>query len=308
MTSNAPGIDLPSDHAERMERAHTSLAGLSVGDAFGERFFWVHDLRDISVRRLPAAPWHYTDDTAMALSIVETLDQHGRIDCDALARRLAQRFADQPGRGYGAMAQRILAEIGSGVPWQEASGKAFGGEGSMGNGGAMRIGPVGGYFADDLGAVVENARASAQVTHAHPDGQAGAIAAAVAAAQAWRLRGTQGSESGRTILEAALEHTPQGKTREGLVVASRLSLDEPVDAAVEVLGSGNLVVAWDTVPFAVWCAARHIDHYEEALWATVSGLGDRDTTCAIVGSIVALAVGPERIPKAWREAREPLPL
>jgi ADP-ribosylglycohydrolase len=279
-----------------------------VGDAFGERFFWVHDLRDISVRKLPVAPWHYTDDTAMALSIVETLGQHGRIDCDALARRFAQRFGEEPGRGYGGMAQRILAQIGSGVPWQEASAKAFGGEGSMGNGGAMRVGPVGGYFADDFAAVVENARASAQVTHAHPDGQAGAIAAAVAAAQAWRLREAHASQSRSTILETALDHTPQGKTREGLVVASKLSLEEPVDAAVEVLGSGNLVVSWDTVPFAVWCAARHIDDYKEALWATVSGLGDRDTTCAIVGSIVALAVGPQGIPKAWLKAREPLPL
>ena len=29
----------------------------------------------------------------------------------------------------------------------------------------------------------------------------------------------------------------------------------------------------DTVPFSLWCAARCLDHYEEALWATVSGLG-----------------------------------
>lgn len=36
---------------------------------------------------------------------------------------------------------------------------------------------------------------------------------------------------------------------------------------------------------------------------TVSGLGDRDTTCAIVGGIVALAV---EIPSAFTRAREPL--
>jgi ADP-ribosylglycohydrolase len=67
------------------------------------------------------------------------------------------------------------------------------------------------------------------------------------------------------------------------------------------------VSAQDTVPFCLWCAAKHLDNYEEALWATVSGLGDRDTTCAIVGGIVACYTGAEGIPSNWLAAREPLP-
>ncbi len=43
------------------------------------------------------------------------------------------------------------------------------------------------------------------------------------------------------------------------------------------------------------------------MWLTVSGLGDRDTTCAIVGGIVSMFTGAEGIPSEWREAREPLP-
>jgi ADP-ribosylglycohydrolase len=42
------------------------------------------------------------------------------------------------------------------------------------------------------------------------------------------------------------------------------------------------------------------------MWSTVSGLGDRDTTCAIVGGIVALSAGRESIPEAWLKAREPI--
>ncbi len=306
MTSPPLTPDLPEDHAERMDRARISLEGLSLGDAFGECFFTAQADWLISQRALPREPWRYTDDTAMALSIVDTLAERARIDGDALARRFADRYRDEPGRGYGGMAHTILAAIGRGVAWQEAAGKAFGGEGSMGNGGAMRVGPVGAYFADDFEAVVENARASARVTHAHPDGQAGAIAAAVAAAQAWRMRDTAG-EPRSALLEAAIEHTPEGKTREGLAVARRLPLGESVHSAAEVLGNGSLVVSFDTVPFALWCAARHLAGYEEALWATVSGLGDCDTTCAIVGSIVALAVGRDGLPAAWLAAREPLP-
>jgi ADP-ribosylglycohydrolase len=41
---------------------------------------------------------------------------------------------------------------------------------------------VGAYFFDDEQAVIEQALRSAQVTHGHPDGQAGAIAVALACA------------------------------------------------------------------------------------------------------------------------------
>lgn len=75
-------------HESRLERARVSLEGLSVGDAFGERFF-VHPAALhllINDRALPAPPWRFTDDTQMALSIVATLRVHDTIDQDALAR------------------------------------------------------------------------------------------------------------------------------------------------------------------------------------------------------------------------------
>lgn len=53
-------------------------------------------------------------------------------------------------------------------------------------------------------------------------------------------------------------------------------------------------------------AARHADSYADALWATVARLGDRDTSCAVVGGIVALSAGRESIPADWLRAREPI--
>lgn len=52
----------------RLDRAHVALEGLSVGDAFGERFFVHPDVagRLIAERALPVPPWSYTDDTEMA--------------------------------------------------------------------------------------------------------------------------------------------------------------------------------------------------------------------------------------------------
>jgi ADP-ribosylglycohydrolase len=67
------------------------------------------------------------------------------------------------------------------------------------------------------------------------------------------------------------------------------------------------ISAQDTVPFCLWVASRHLDDYEAALWETVSVLGDRDTTCAIVGGVVAARAGRTAIPDVWRRGREPLP-
>lgn len=287
-------------HDIRIRRAARSLDGLSLGDAFGERFFVHPDHVDglIASRALPAGPWFWTDDTEMALAIVEVLDAHGGIDRDLLARVFVQRYARDPARGYGAGAHRLLAEIAGGRRWHEAARDLFDGAGSFGNGGAMRAGPIGAFFADDLEAVVAHARWSAEVTHAHDEGQAGAIAVAVAAACATR--------GARDLFEPVLARTPPGETRAGIERAARLPADATVQRAAAALGTGARVSAMDTVPFALWAANRHLDHFEEAMWTTVAGLGDRDTTCAIVGSIVAMSAPAATVPEEWRDAREPL--
>lgn len=299
-------MDRPADHDARMERARLALDGLSIGDAFGERFFGRDAFVEpaIAARQVPEPPWRYTDDTEMSLSIVEALERRGDIDPDALARAYARRYERDPTRGYGGTAHEILRDIASGMPWREVARAVFSGAGSMGNGAAMRVAPVGAYFADDLPRAIAAARASAEPTHAHPDGQAGAIAVAVAAATAWQLRGRP---DGAALLAAALEHTPEGPTRRGLAQAAELRAQgTSTRAAAKLLGSGYRVISSDTVPFALLCASLHLDDYAEAMWTTVAGLGDRDTTCAIAGGVVALAVGAAGLPAAWLAAREPL--
>ncbi|MDI3283859.1 ADP-ribosylglycohydrolase family protein [Polyangium sp. 15x6] len=303
-------MNLPADHAARMERALLALDGLSTGDAFGERFFVHpdHVERLIAERAVPAAPWRYTDDTVMALGIVEVLERLGTIEQDALARVFARRYGAEPHRGYGGAAHEILRNIVTGTPWQVTAKAVFGGTGSMGNGGAMRVAPLGAYFADDLDEVVRQAKASAEVTHAHPDGQAGAVAVAVAAAVAWQMGTGKEVRSGEALLRAAFRFTPDGETKDGLAKALTIPLEDDPRTAASTLGSGYRVLSWDTVPFALWCAARHLDSYEEALWTTVGGLGDRDTTCAMAGGVVALSAGRASIPAEWIAAREPLAL
>jgi ADP-ribosylglycohydrolase len=125
----------------RKARALLALAGLSVGDAFGEQFFVESSVLEYRIlnRVEPAGPWFWTHDTNMALSITEVLFKYGTIDQNALAASFVARY--DISRGYGPAMHRVLRRITSGVPWQTVAGSEFEGQGSYGNGSAMRVGP-----------------------------------------------------------------------------------------------------------------------------------------------------------------------
>jgi ADP-ribosylglycohydrolase len=289
---------------ERLLRARRSLLGLAIGDAFGETMFVPPQeaarraaKRLISTRR----SWRWTDDTAMAMSIVEVLGRHETIDTDALAAAFARRWAQDPGRGYGQGAFNLLTRVHAGAPWRREAARLFNGQGSFGNGAAMRAAPIGGYFAGDLERVRDEALRSAEPTHTHPDGAAGAVAVAVAAALA------ASAIDRSALLPEVVRHTPPGHLLKRLRRAAELALDADPRAVGDELGTGLDVAAHDTVPFALWVAARHLDSYEEAIWTATSQDGDRDTLGAIVGGIVVLATGDEGIPFLWRAATEPVP-
>jgi ADP-ribosylglycohydrolase len=283
-----------------------SLEGLSIGDAFGQRFFTHPEIVDglIAERAVPSGPWSYTDDTEMALSIVSVLEDFGKIDQDALASRFACNYNST--REYGAAMHQALARVRTGESWESVSRSLFGGEGSFGNGAAMRVAPLGVFFADDFDAVVAEAAKSAEVTHAHPEAIAGAIAVAITAAWSTRLRGSALLANAAELIDLVIPHVPEGLVRSGLLNARELDESESSSTAARLLGNGENVTAHDTVPFVVWSAAKHLGDFVEGMWQTVSGLGDRDTTCAMVGGIVAAFVGEEGLPVNWIERREPL--
>ena len=138
------------DPKARLARALASLDGLSVGDGFGERFFGNDGRERALARDLPPGIWRTTDDTEMAVAIVDVLEHAQQLDSDRLARAFAARFGFDSARGYGAGAYQLLSAFRAGVPWQIASESLFDGQGSHGNGAAMRVAPLGAYFADDL--------------------------------------------------------------------------------------------------------------------------------------------------------------
>ena len=304
------------------QRMLDSLEGLSVGDAFGQQFFMTWDMsirlmesgefggppfdfqdefiaRELVGKRnlnFAEPQWKWTDDTAMALEIVANLREFDGINSNPLARAFSRRYARNPNRVYGAAMHDLLPRLASG-DYQTEAAQLFDGAGSWGNGAAMRVAPIGAFFADDLDAATSNAELSARVTHAHPEAIAGAVAVALAAAFAAR---------GETdLLRLVIARLPASEVKSRCQIAFKMTDASSLEVAAKV-GSGDGIAAHDTVPFCLWCAQHFIDSYQEALWHTVAGLGDRDTTCAIVGGIVGARVGVDGIPREWREKRESL--
>ncbi|RFU40899.1 ADP-ribosylglycohydrolase family protein [Actinomadura logoneensis] len=275
---------------------HASLAGLSVGDAFGDQFF-LHTNRHLTALDAPSPPWGWSDDTEMACSVVACLHRHGRIDQDALATSFATRM--DTGRRYGAGALELLERIREGHPWRVASVESFGGNGSFGNGAAMRVAPLGAYYTGDPAHAAAEATLQAEITHTHIEGIAGAVAVAVAASLA-------ATGTAETMIEAALDHVPGTHVRRGLQRARSLGKATP-ERAAQALGNGSRITAQDTVPFALWAASRHLDDFLAGVRACVMVGGDMDTTAAIVGGIIAARTGIDGIPSEWLDAREPLP-
>lgn len=300
---------MQSNRDERLVRARCSLEGLSVGDAFGSFFEFSPTLSSRNqVRKLPNSPWHYTDDTNTSLSVFAVLRQYSEIDQDRLALSLAEQL--DRSRGYGLGTRSVLIKIKKGIPWYEAAYQ-WRGSGSYGNGGAVRAGLVGAYFADEyhprgsMDTIIEQARRVAEVTHAHPESLAGAIALAIAAVGAWHFR--ESTLTRQDFLDYILPYVPDSGVREGVQRARDLPSEMTLQQAVLELGNGSNVSVQDTVPFALWCIGEYLNNYEEALWQVARAGGDVDTICAMVGSVIVMSTGLDSIPQQWRQNREPLP-
>lgn len=291
----------------RDRTACESLVGLSVGDGLGAslegaRFDASRLERELALEGL----FRWTDDTQMALGIVETLLAAGTIEQDRLAETFARRY--DPWRGYGPSMHVVLPKLRAGGDWRALKDAVFP-SGSFGNGSAMRVAPLGAYFHDaPVETVVVEATWSAEVTHAHPEALAGASATALAAWWAARSRGREVPSFDELFSAVLARLDPSSHVSRGLVCARELGPSASLETAVTQLGNGRKVSCADTVPLALWIAFGHLDDFATAVRHAIAAGGDTDTIGAIVGGIVAARVGVTGIPEKWREAVEPIPV
>jgi ADP-ribosyl-[dinitrogen reductase] hydrolase len=199
----------------------------------------------------------FTDDTVLTVAVADWL-LAGK---DDLADRLAHYTFAYPNRGYGGMYAN-WANAWDRQPYD-----------SYGNGSAMRVSPVA-WFAKDQDQVLELAKASAAVTHNHPEGIKGAQAAALAI---WMARtGADASQIRRSIMDFAA-----------------YDLTETVDEIREWYYFNE--TCQETVPQAIICALEATS-FVDAIRNAISIGGDSDTVAAITGSIAeAMFRVPEEI-------------
>ncbi|WP_335933410.1 ADP-ribosylglycohydrolase family protein [Streptomyces sp. PTD5-9] len=295
MTTADPASD------QRFARALASLRGLAVGDALGSQFFVPVNHPLLKRRGLPAGPWQWTDDTEMASSVVAVLAAHGRIDQDALAHSFAEHHDFD--RGYGPAVNRLLRLVREGGDWRELASALFQGQGSWGNGSSMRIAPLGAWYADDPEQATHQAEISSYTTHQHREAVVGAMAVAAAASLA---AARPGPPSPTEFLDGVIDLVPRSAVGAGLRRARDMLDYDDTGTVAAVLGNGRRTSAHDTVPFALWSAARNLGDFERAFWETAQAGGDVDTTCAIVGGIVAASTAGAP-PADWSERTEELP-
>lgn len=288
-----------------LDRAWESLEGLSAGDAFGQCFFSLPAEEEADILQgegLPEAPWYYTDDTEMSLSVLAVLSRHGGIEQDELATRFARHYSYD--RAYGPAMHRALMRIRDGEPWREVSSSLFSGQGSFGNGAPMRAAPIGAYFADDHAGLVLHAARSAEVTHSHPEAIAGAIAVAAAAGIAVNFRQAGEAPTHAGFLDKVIAMVPDSEVRQRLMKAKAMEQVSSIRFPASVLGDGTEMSAQDTVPFALWCCAQSPGDFEKAVWLGIQGGVDRDTMGAIIGGVVVCCTGRAGIPGEWLRRRE----
>jgi poly(ADP-ribose) glycohydrolase ARH3 len=284
----------PSVAVDAGDRAHGALLGTFVGDALGMPFEGAaHVDVPARVEMLAARRGRgtYTDDTQMMIALAESLIEWGRVQDEHLAR--AFQGAYDPDRGYGGGTRRVFELWASGTSVAAAAGKVFDGQGSRGNGAAMRIAPVAVRFHGDPARVQEEAACSARVTHAHPVGVDGAVVQATAIGAALR---------DDDILEAtrAAARTREMSDSLGEVSALLVAPREPAEVHARLGSSSD---ARESVCAAVYSALAHTGFEDAARFAVRLG-GDTDTVAAMTGAIAGARHGAASIPRRWIEALE----
>ena len=271
-----------------------ALLGTFVGDALGMPFEgFARGAIPAAVEMVEARRGRgtYTDDTQMMIALAESLLERGKVEQEHLARAFQEAY--DPERGYGGGTRRVFELWAAGTAVADAAGQVFGGQGSRGNGAAMRIAPVAVCFRDDPTRLCAEAAGSARVTHAHPVGVDGAVVQAAAIGAA--LRDEDILDVARA---AARTEEMRGALHDvGLLLAERR---DPAGVLARLASSSD---AGESVCAAVYSAIAH-PTFEAAVRFAVRLAGDTDTVAAMTGAIAGARNGARSIPRRWLDALE----
>ena len=274
------------------------MVGSALGDAIGELAFQYRNKEDICIRLDRLKELRYTDDTAMSIGLAESLVKKGILDQQDLGETFRYNYEREPWRGYASGPPTIFSMVKqSGITYAEAARGLFGGTGSLGNGAAMRIVPVGLFFHDSSD-LYEKACMSAAVTHAHPVGKDGAAVQARAVSLVVKLDPKEAFSS-RAFMDTLIDFSRTPEIEEKMRLIQKLiNAQSPPSLAAEQLG--QTVAVHESMPFALFSFLRHPKSFEDCLFCATLNGGDRDTLGAMACAISGAYLGIESISQSWR--------
>ncbi len=261
----------------------------------------------------------YTDDTAMARQVADSIISMRSVDSTDMAKRFVKEYFNHPTRGYGQAVIYVfkkLSEESCANPFGPA-GQQFDGSGSYGNGAAMRVHPVGLWcYEKSDEAIFEEVTKTAKITHTNPDGVNGAILQT--AAVSWALSGLPPDEI-RKRAYALCQKFDKPDNEETLTYVKQMkAVDRAIDERTTdvkklVDDIGNDVSAIHSVPPAIYSFLASVDHeakgddtnaFEKTLKLAMTFGGDSDTICTMAGAIAGAYYGESGIPSYMKEICE----
>lgn len=285
------------------ERLTAGLLGTALGDALGAPFEGRRRIRPEDVEAWCAAeePLRWTDDTHMAIALGRSLLATGaEVDHQHLGDAFAAAYEQEPWRGYGAGPPMVFALARRGHGYLEAAASLFDGQGSFGNGAAMRCAPVVIAGGGDLDTVARLAAEQARVTHAHPEAVDGAVVVAVGLAS---LAGAAADED--SALHAL--RTAAGYARTEVMtdaLATVLVAHEQGSALPAARRLGTGVAARESVPAAFAAFLAGSASFQAVVTGAVGLGGDTDTIAAMAGALAGGHLGTGGLPQRLLERLE----
>lgn len=286
----------PRCSPDRLDRSVGMLVGLASGDAVGTTLeFTPRDsralLRDMVGGGLfQLEPGQWTDDTAMALALADSILEHGRLDESDLIAKFAQ-WRDEGAWSCTGRCFDIGITTSAAIDRWQRSGDPFAGSSdpmTAGNGSLMRLAPVAIAFAADPEALRDAAVRQSLTTHAAP--------AAVAACEAYAML-LADVLSGLALDDALVRLAARAGAIEVPEIAAIAAGSWRGKRRRDIRSSGYVVHSLEA---AIWCVARS-SSFEEAV-LTAANLGDdADTTAAIAGQLAGALYGASGIPAHWLE-------
>jgi poly(ADP-ribose) glycohydrolase ARH3 len=273
-----------------------ALVGTAIGDAIGMPFEGLGPQQvtktciiplEMRGGRLPKGS--YTDDTELMIGVTESLiENEGNVDQQHMLQRFIENFDRK--RGYGLGTTQILFQV--------AHAKdIFFGEGSFGNGAAMRIAPVSLFYYDSPADLHNAVVKSSEITHAHVLGMEGALLQAYAIAIALRSNPANSLDKTEFIRES-YSIVKHDLYKQKLNTISAL-LDKNSDQQSVIDALGNSIEAFNSVPIAIYSFLANIENFEDAVTYAVCLGGDTDTIAAMAGAISGAYLGMDAIPAQW---------